>query len=156
MSLSMSKVLNLVRNYEQNSSHRYSSVLLARPDVLLNKPISFDLSRKKENRDTVIWNTAGNSGHADFHFLMSRDNADVFERIYAEFADNKKCAPHSGWIQEFLQRHGLDTKQDEVVAGRDEEVYRKASPSLMTAARLSLRSSERSHQSDDTRRRRGR
>merc|ERR1719316_2047587 len=123
MGLSMSKVLKLIAEYQSKTNLAYDSVYLCRPDVLLRKPIEFE---RAAAADEDIFNTEGNGGHADFHFLMSGRNANTFSTLYESLPTLKTpIAAHSGWIQEFLSQHNLRTVQDGTIAGRDEEVYRK-------------------------------
>merc|ERR1712224_144736 len=71
------------------------------------------------------WNTRGNYGGSDYHFLMTGENAHTFQSIYFDFQWLHLCKPHSGWVQEFLSKHDLVTNEDSIIAGEDEEIYRK-------------------------------
>lgn len=142
MALTMSKVLKLVADYQDKTGHTYDSVYLCRPDVLLRKRINLNRSSTDEH---IVYNTRGNGGLADFHFLMDGRVVSSFAKLYDSIPTLKsQVRAHRGWIQEALALQGLKTLQDDVSAGSDEEVYRKIqtrSPALKPLWQESLKSS---------------
>jgi len=133
MALSISKALDLVFDFENKTKHRYSAIMLARPDVILLDPLdiprNLPLGRKAQNtKDVLIWNTHGNGGNADFHYRMSRANAQIFKNIFSDFGRRTRCSAHSGWVHAFLAAYGLQTREETTccLAGEGEEVYYKA------------------------------
>lgn len=146
MALSISKVLDFVRHFEDASGHRYSGILLARPDVLLNEPLHLDFgfsnntgTQEETNATNVIWHTKGYNRQGDYHYRMSSRNARIFQRVYADFPLLSKCKAHTGWVDDFCALHDLRLKGDN--GGYwdwSEVVYRRASPDFWQRVAASL------------------
>ena len=147
MALSISKVLDFVRHFEDASGHHYSGILLARPDVLLNEPLHLDFgfsnntgTQEETNATNVIWHTKGYNRQGDYHYRMSSRNARIFQRIYTDIPKLSTCIAHKGWVKEFCALHDLRLRGD--IGGgiweSTEVVYRKATPDFWRRVAASL------------------
>ncbi|CAK0788885.1 unnamed protein product [Prorocentrum cordatum] len=135
---SLSKVLQIIDDYQEATGHVYDSVFLCRPDVLLKTKIDLNMSSPsrletpgKNQRlaavsENAVFYTSGISGRADFHYLMSGRSVKAFSTVYDSLPSlTKPIMAHSGWMQEFLSQKKLRPSPSDTIASTDEEVYRK-------------------------------
>jgi len=135
---SLSKVLQIIDDYQEATGHVYDSVFLCRPDVLLRTKIDLNMSSPsrletpgKNQRlaavsENAVFYTSGISGRADFHYLMSGRSVKAFSTVYDSLPSlTKPIMAHSGWMQEFLSQKKLRPSPSDTIASTDEEVYRK-------------------------------
>mmetsp|Transcript_49909 Transcript_49909/g.129534 ORF Transcript_49909/g.129534 Transcript_49909/m.129534 type:complete len:359 (+) Transcript_49909:53-1129(+) len=153
MTRSMSKVLSMIADYQEETGHVYDSIYLCRPDVFLRGKVDLNLSANvrydplailpqvegqrtqrhgympipaKEITENTVFHTAGISRRADFHYLFSGRHARTMSTIFDSLPNlSKPILAHSGWMEEFLSNAKLRLVPADTVADYDEEVYRK-------------------------------
>lgn len=119
---SLKKSLELMEIYEINKKFEYDIVIIYRYDILLWKNMILD----EYNVDKFLYVNAWNqSCQADFHFVMSKDNAYKFKYLYDSVSlyDNTHGFHH--WINNYvINILGLEMREDNIHAGKDQEHLR--------------------------------
>jgi hypothetical protein len=120
--LSLKKSLELMEMYEINKKFEYDMVIVYRYDVLLWKDMILD----EYNIDEFLYVNAWNqSCQADFHFVMSKDNAYKFKYLYDSVALYSNAHGFHHWINNYVTKIlGLKMKEDSISAGIDQEHLR--------------------------------
>jgi len=154
MTRSMSKVLAMIADYQEETGHVYDSIYLCRPDVFLRGKVDLNLTASlrydplgilprvegqtrqlhgpmpipaKDITENTVFHTAGISRRADFHYLFSGRHARKLSTIFDSLPNlTKPLLAHSGWMEEFLESAAkLRLLPADTIADFDEEVYRK-------------------------------
>ncbi len=120
--LSLKKSLELMEIYEIDKKFEYDIVIVYRYDVLLWK----DMILNEYNIDKFLYVNAWNqSCQADFHFVMSKDNAYKFKYLYDSVALYNNTHGFHRWINNYVTNIlGLEMKEDDIHAGKDQEHLR--------------------------------
>jgi len=105
----------------EDRNHPFDAVLFYRPDLVLLKPMKFD----SYSRNSITCNNFMDR-MGDFHFFVPRKLLDSFSGLFDSIEDGNYHEVHM-WIKRYLEefRH-LDLVQDNIKAGIDQEVIRKA------------------------------
>lgn len=120
--LSLKKSLELMEMYEINKDFEYDIVIVYRYDVLLWKDMILDDYNVDEYLYVNAWNQ---SCQADFHFVMSKDNAYKFKYLYDSIALFNNVHGFHHWINNYVTNIlGLKMKEDCISAGKDQEHLR--------------------------------
>lgn len=128
--LSMKRALHLVAEHEAIRGELYDFVILARPDVLLTRPIPIaTLDRSKCYHDT------GHSGTMDYFFMFNSTNAAKWANLFdtlPELSDFTSTPHHlrtnglSIWRSFATSHLGQDMVELDLVPGVATNVFRKA------------------------------
>lgn len=119
--LSQKKVCNMAERYCNSNNFKYDIIILYRLDLLLTKNMvleNYDLNSITCN------NWADYMG--DFHFVMNYENMLKFAKLYDEFCPTLQPIVHQcskNYVRKYLN---IPYVQDNINAGRDQEVVRKA------------------------------
>lgn len=122
--LTIKKVLQLTKTYEESNKFQYDTIILYRPDVLLWKNIILN----NYNVSDSIYVNAHPDGGGDFHFIMSSCNAQKFKELYdyvLAYPIKNRQWPYHGWIKEFIINYmQVDLQIDDIIPGLHQEVAR--------------------------------
>ena len=124
--LSIKKSLQLKEDCEEENDMKYDIIIIYRYDVLLCTDMilkSYDVNR------AIYVNSWNGSRLADFHFVMSSNNAIEFKYLYdSVLSHNNKHKFHS-WIFNYIVNiMKCDLKEDNVKAGIHQEIMRAIVP----------------------------
>lgn len=116
--LAIHQAANLFQSH--GDPNKYEYVILARPDIILLKPL--DLSNYLQ--DIVYVNQYENL-MGDFHWVFSPKHLQYFSGLVTSIDTGNHHNQHI-WIRDFIQHHlNGSYVEDDILAGRDEEVLRK-------------------------------
>lgn len=119
--LSQKKVCNMAQNYCIKNNFKYDAVIVYRLDLLLTKDMII------ENYDLNSITCNNWSDHmGDFHFVMNYENMIKFANMYDSFSPSFQPIAHQytkNYVRNILR---VSYKQDDICAGKDQEVVRKA------------------------------
>ena len=120
--LSLKKSLELKEIFEIDRKFQYDLVIVYRYDVLLWKDMKLD----DYNVDKFFYVNAWNqSCQADFHFVMSNENARKFKYLYDSVALYRNAHGFHRWINNYVTGIlGLQMREDDIHAGKDQEHLR--------------------------------
>jgi hypothetical protein len=119
-SFSIKKSIILLEEYEIEKDINYDIVMVYRPDILLLKDINFN----SLNFQNIYVNSFMDS-QGDFHFIMNNDNAKQFKNLYNSIELGNYHQTH-WWIKNYVNQFmKQNLVEDDIVAGKDEEVLRK-------------------------------
>lgn len=135
---SAAAALQLVREAEVARGRRYTRIMLSRPDMHLWRAVQLP----SYCADRVYVNICGPPYHrrdcaADFHLVFSSENAERFATLPSHFGrfrfgaweHGKEAISANQMLERFVTSVvGVPLLRDHVVAGRHEEVARKALP----------------------------
>ena len=119
--LSMKKVCEMTEQYCVENNFKYDLVLIYRLDLILLTDIVFDnydLNSITCNNMTPL--------QGEFHFVMNFDNMIKFGKLYDNFSSSLPPVVHRATRQYVEQVLKIPYKEDNIVAGKDQEVVRKA------------------------------
>jgi hypothetical protein len=130
-SYSLKRSVELMRQREYETGVLYSNVIFYRPDVLLFKDIIIaDILTDRRTVYTTRW---GDGHCGDFHFIMARDSAIEFAKMYdvvttGSLSCSVSCVDGRQDSQcykgRYLEHVGIPTEETHINAGADEDVYR--------------------------------
>lgn len=119
--LTIKKVIELKEEYERENNFTYDRVILYRHDMFLWKDMILD----KYNKDNIYVNQWSNNSLADFHFVMSTPSAAIFKHLYDRLDKSITHLVHS-YIKYFVETQmNMTLYEDDIGAGREQEVLRK-------------------------------
>ena len=121
MMLSMKKVCDMTVKYCTDKNFKYDLVLVYRLDLLLIKDMIFE---DYDLNAITCNNWAGLKG--DFHFVMNYENMLKFSKMYDCFSSSFRPIAHQYAKQYVCDILKLPYKEDNIAAGKDQEVVRKA------------------------------
>lgn len=122
--LSIKSVLSLLKQYEFDNNIEYDNIILYRPDVAVMKKLRLSNIQLIPGIDLVISND-GTKHHGDFHYIMSSKTANKFMLLYDMIDGNIDYDPITMPVT-LAKQAGISMIQDHnMVAGKDQEVYRK-------------------------------
>lgn len=120
MMLSMKKVCEMTEQYCTKNNFKYDLVLVYRLDLLLLTDLIFDnydLSAITCNNMTPL--------QGDFHFVMNYENMISFGKLFDYFSPSFQPIAHR-YARQYVQQIMRGTYlEDNLVAGKDQEVVRK-------------------------------
>lgn len=119
--LSLKKGCEMVKKHCEKNNFKYDLVLIYRLDLLLIEDMIFD---DYDLKSITCNNWADLKG--DFHFVMSYENMIKFGQMYDHFSNSFRPIAHQyakQYVQEILK---VPYVQDNIAAGKDQEVVRKA------------------------------
>lgn len=119
--LSLKKVCEMASKYCSERNFKYDLVLVYRLDLLLIEDMIFD----NYDLNCITCNNWSDL-KGDFHFIMSYENMLKFGKMFDYFSDKFQPIAHQYSKQYVQQILKLPYVQDEIAAGRDQEVVRKA------------------------------
>ena len=128
--LSIKKSLELREIYEIESNQQYDIIIVYRYDVLLWKDMILD---NYNVNDYMYVNAWKGDLSADFHFVMSHDNAYKFKYLYDSIVLYNNVHGFHKWIKNYIVNIlKCNLKEDDIKAGQSQEVMRviDADPSL--------------------------
>jgi hypothetical protein len=119
---SLKKSLELMEIYEIDRKFEYDIVIVYRYDILLWK----NMMLNEYNVDKFFYVNAWNqSCQADFHFVMSKNNAYKFKYLYDSVALYNNTHGFHHWINNYVTNVlGLEMREDNIHAGKDQEHLR--------------------------------
>ena len=98
-SLSLKKSLELKEQYEKDNDIKYDIVIIYRYDVLIWKDMSLDFYNVNNSIYVNKWN---GSCSADYHFVMSSENAYRFKYLYNSVVDHNNKHKFHHWIKNYI------------------------------------------------------
>lgn len=104
-SYSIKQAVNLMLAEENKTGTKYDAVIFFRPDVMLLKEMSID-EILKDHRKVYVENY--HCGRSDIHFVMSRNNAVKFGKLY-NWAKGRSTKAHQ-WVMQYINE-GMKTYQ---------------------------------------------
>lgn len=119
--LSQKLVCKMAEKYCVKNNFEYDIIILYRLDLLLIKNMileNYDLNSITCNNWADCW--------GDFHFVMNYENMLKFAKMYDEFCPTLQPIVHQcskNYVKNYLN---IPYLQDDINAGRDQEVVRKA------------------------------
>jgi len=131
--LSTKKSLELKDEYEKTNNFVYDTVILYRPDLLLWKDII--LNRYLSNN---IYVNKWHSYTADFHFVMSSENATKLKWMYDNINKSSPSLMHSMFYEYITGTMKQNLIMDDINAGHDQEVCRQIKWSLYVNKSITL------------------
>lgn len=116
--LALKKAIGLLES--QSTPEKYDLIILARPDVVLLKPLQ--LSRYWRN---AIYVNRYAKSMGDFRWVFRPEKRFVFSNLFDTIEGGNYHKLHH-WIRDYIRDTSREKYiQDKVVAGKDEEVLRK-------------------------------
>lgn len=119
--LSQKLVCKMVEKHCTKNNFEYDIIILYRLDLLLIKDMileNYDLNSITCNNWAHCW--------GDFHFVMNYKNMLKFAKIYDEFCPSLQPIVHQ-YTKMYVNKYlNIPYKQDDISAGIDQEVVRKA------------------------------
>jgi hypothetical protein len=119
--LSLKKVCEMAAKYCTERNFKYDLVLIYRLDLLLIEDMIFE---DYDLNSITCNNWAELKG--DFHFVMNYENMLKFSKMYDNFSPSYRPIAHQYAKQYVQQILKIPYAQDNIAAGRDQEVVRKA------------------------------
>ena len=119
--LSLKKVCEMASKYCTEKNFKYDLVLVYRLDLLLIEDLIFE---DYDLNCITCNNWADLKG--DFHFVMSYENMLKFGKMYDHFSNRFQPIAHQYAKQYVTDILKLPYVQDNIAAGKDQEVVRKA------------------------------
>ena len=95
----MKKSLELKESHEIDHSFKYDMVIVYRYDVLLWKNIILNNYNVNNNIYVNAWDGSCN---ADYHFIMSNDNAFNFKYLFDSVYNHKNQHKFHHWIKNYI------------------------------------------------------
>lgn len=113
--ISRSRVLRLV----EGSGKKYENIIMIRPDVLVLSKIT------PKFVDGSIWtNASPTTAWGDFYYTFKSSDSNIFHDFAKSLKPDFLPLPHYGFPNHVF-RNGKKIVSDDIIAGRDIEVYRK-------------------------------
>ena len=127
--LAIKRSLDLLKSIGQTAN--YDRVILTRPDLILLKPI---LLSDYSTDDVYVNRYADHMG--DFHWVFEPKWVSLFQGIVDSIESGNFHKQHT-WIRDFIQNTCGDSyREDNILAGQDEEVLRQVRYSRISIDRL--------------------